>query len=257
MRTGATMSGAVPSARRLRPATVARSVPQPARARAHGPAFLRATNTTASATSRSSASRPSCSRGGSGQSARRSSSGVGARNGLRHAEDRGARCGIPPEEGRVLLVREAHDGLWTLPGGWADVNDSPSRAVRAEIEQEAGFRTRVRKLAALYDRNAHGHTPSIFHSWKAFFLCDDRRAATPAAATRRTPSGSSIRRAAADVARPLHAAQVRACSSTGSSPTSDRLRLNAARRQRSMRNSKSALCSRPDSAFTDQRLFNV
>ena len=71
-----------------------------------------------------------------------------------------------------VLVREAHEGLWTLPGGWADVNDSPSGAVRREIEQEAGLRTRVRKLAALYDRNAHGHTPSIFHSWKAFFLCE-------------------------------------------------------------------------------------
>jgi ADP-ribose pyrophosphatase YjhB (NUDIX family) len=77
-----------------------------------------------------------------------------------------------PEDGRVLLVRETCDGLWTLPGGWADVNDSPSWAVRREIEQEAGFRTRVTKLAALYDRSLHGHTPSLFHSWKAFFLCE-------------------------------------------------------------------------------------
>jgi ADP-ribose pyrophosphatase YjhB (NUDIX family) len=77
-----------------------------------------------------------------------------------------------PEDGKVLLVRETHDGLWTLPGGWADVNDSPAVAVRREIEQEAGYRVHVRKLAALYDRNAHGHTPSVFHSWKAFFLCD-------------------------------------------------------------------------------------
>ena len=72
----------------------------------------------------------------------------------------------------VLLVRETADGLWTLPGGWADLNDSPSGAIRREIEQEAGFHVRVVKLAALYDRNAHGHTPSVFHSWKAFFLCD-------------------------------------------------------------------------------------
>ena len=77
-----------------------------------------------------------------------------------------------PADGKVLLVREAMDGLWTLPGGWADVNDSPSGAVRKEIEQESGFRVRVVKLAALYDRNAHGHTPSLHHSWKAFFLCE-------------------------------------------------------------------------------------
>ncbi len=77
-----------------------------------------------------------------------------------------------PDDGKVLLVRETADGLWTLPGGWADVNDSPSGAVRREIEQEAGFRVRAIKLAALYDRNAHGHTLSLHHSWKAFFLCE-------------------------------------------------------------------------------------
>ncbi len=77
-----------------------------------------------------------------------------------------------PADGRLLLVRETADGLWTLPGGWADVNDSPSGAVRKEIEQESGFRVRVTKLAALYDRNQHGHTPSLHHSWKAFFLCE-------------------------------------------------------------------------------------
>jgi len=75
------------------------------------------------------------------------------------------------DDGKVLLVRETVDGLWTLPGGWADVNDSPSGAIRREVEQESGFRVHVTKLAALYDRNAHAHTPSLFHSWKAFFLC--------------------------------------------------------------------------------------
>ena len=87
-------------------------------------------------------------------------------------------------DGKVLLVRETADGLWTLPGGWADVNDSPSGAIRKEIEQESGFRVRVVKLAALYDRNAHGHTPSLHHSWKAFFLCEIE-AARLAAVTRR------------------------------------------------------------------------
>lgn len=75
-------------------------------------------------------------------------------------------------EGRVLLVREIADGRWTLPGGWADVNESPSEAVQKEIEQESGYRTRVAKLAALYDRSRHGHGASLFHGWKAFFLCE-------------------------------------------------------------------------------------
>jgi hypothetical protein len=39
---------------------------------------------------------------------------------------------------RVLLVRERVDGKWTLPGGWADINETPSQAVEKEIEQESG-----------------------------------------------------------------------------------------------------------------------
>lgn len=73
---------------------------------------------------------------------------------------------------RVLLVRETADGKWTLPGGWADVNDSPSHAVEKEIEQETGFIARAVKLAALYDRNRHDHPPYLFHAWKAFFICE-------------------------------------------------------------------------------------
>lgn len=73
---------------------------------------------------------------------------------------------------RVLLVRERADGKWTLPGGWADVNDTPSSAVLKEIEQESGFTARVTKLAAVYDRNKRNQPPHLFHSWKMFFLCE-------------------------------------------------------------------------------------
>jgi ADP-ribose pyrophosphatase YjhB (NUDIX family) len=75
-------------------------------------------------------------------------------------------------DGRVLLVRERTDGKWTIPGGWADVNDTPSSAVLKEIEQESGFTARILKLAAVYDRNKHNPLPSLFHSWKAFFVCE-------------------------------------------------------------------------------------
>jgi len=73
---------------------------------------------------------------------------------------------------RVLLVRERVDGRWTLPGGWADVNDSPSLAVEKEIEQESGFTARAVKLAAIYDRNRHNHPAYLFHVWKMFFICE-------------------------------------------------------------------------------------
>jgi ADP-ribose pyrophosphatase YjhB (NUDIX family) len=73
---------------------------------------------------------------------------------------------------QVLLVRERVDGKWTLPGGWADVNDAPARAVEKEIEQESGFTARAVKLAAVYDRNKHGHPYYFFHAWKIFFICE-------------------------------------------------------------------------------------
>jgi len=76
------------------------------------------------------------------------------------------------QENRVLLVREHSDGLWTLPGGWADVGESPTEAVVREIREESGFETQVQKLVALYDRNKHAHPPMLFHVYKVFFLCD-------------------------------------------------------------------------------------
>jgi len=73
---------------------------------------------------------------------------------------------------QVLLVRERVDDKWTLPGGWADVNDTPSYAVEKEIEQESGFTARAVKLAAVFDRSKHNHPQFFFHVWKMFFLCE-------------------------------------------------------------------------------------
>ena len=76
------------------------------------------------------------------------------------------------EEGRVLLVRERSDGKWTLPGGWVDVNDSPSGAVVREIFEESGYHAKALKLAMLIDKLRHPHPPGIHHIYKLFFLCE-------------------------------------------------------------------------------------
>jgi ADP-ribose pyrophosphatase YjhB (NUDIX family) len=75
-------------------------------------------------------------------------------------------------DGRVLLVREVSDGAWTLPGGWADVNESPAESVVREVFEESGFEARAVKLAAVYDfrkRNRPRHVDSIY---KLFFICE-------------------------------------------------------------------------------------
>ena len=76
------------------------------------------------------------------------------------------------KDDRVLLVRERSDGKWSLPGGWVDVNDSPSHAIEREIFEESGFRARAVKLAALFDRQRHPHPPSLYHIYKLMFLCE-------------------------------------------------------------------------------------
>lgn len=72
----------------------------------------------------------------------------------------------------ILLVRELSDGMWTLPGGWVDVNEPPSRAVEREVWEESGYVVRARKMIAVYDRNLHGHTPYLFHIYKLFIECE-------------------------------------------------------------------------------------
>lgn len=73
----------------------------------------------------------------------------------------------------ILLVRELADGgRWTLPGGWADVTDSPSEAVLREIREESGYEARTLKLAAVYDRNRRGHPYFYFSTYKLFFICE-------------------------------------------------------------------------------------
>ena len=75
-------------------------------------------------------------------------------------------------EGRILLVQERLDGCWTMPGGWADVGESPSAMVRREVQEESGYQVRVEKLVAVYDANRlPGVRLEFFHAYKLIFLC--------------------------------------------------------------------------------------
>ena len=82
--------------------------------------------------------------------------------------------GVVFKDSKILLVQEVADcGRWTLPGGWADVNDTPSQAVVKEVLEESGFETQVVKLLAVYDREKQGHIPPLpIHIYKLFFLCE-------------------------------------------------------------------------------------
>ena len=81
--------------------------------------------------------------------------------------------GVVFRDDGILLVKEREDGGWTLPGGWADVNESPREAVEREVVEESGYRVRATKLLAVLDRSKHPHVPPFpFHIYKLFILCD-------------------------------------------------------------------------------------
>jgi ADP-ribose pyrophosphatase YjhB (NUDIX family) len=73
---------------------------------------------------------------------------------------------------RILMVREALDGGWTLPGGWADVGEPPHVSVEREVLEEAGLNVRVRSLVGVYDANRIEDSLSLFHAYKLVFLCE-------------------------------------------------------------------------------------
>ena len=79
--------------------------------------------------------------------------------------------GVVFRDDRILLVRERSDGLWTLPGGWADAGESPREGVEKEIREESGYTTRAVKLLAVYDRDRHDVPPLAWPVYKLFIRC--------------------------------------------------------------------------------------
>ena len=80
--------------------------------------------------------------------------------------------GVVFRDGTLLFVKEPEDGFWSLPGGWADVGDSPSEAAVREVFEESGYTTQAVKLLALYDQNKHPHPPVPYHTYKLFIRCE-------------------------------------------------------------------------------------
>jgi ADP-ribose pyrophosphatase YjhB (NUDIX family) len=75
-------------------------------------------------------------------------------------------------DGRILLVREISDGKWTLPGGWADVNQTAAECVVREIAEESGFQARALKLAAVHDYQKSNRGRMLDSIYKVFFICE-------------------------------------------------------------------------------------
>jgi ADP-ribose pyrophosphatase YjhB (NUDIX family) len=84
----------------------------------------------------------------------------------------GVRGAVFDPAGRILMVREtADEHRWSLPGGWAEVNQTPAQSVVREVFEESGYRVRPVKLAAVWDRGRQT-PPSPFSVVRMFFVCE-------------------------------------------------------------------------------------
>lgn len=78
---------------------------------------------------------------------------------------------VVPREGKLLFVKEAADGRWALPGGWADIGESASEVTAREVLEETGYTAEPRRLLALLDKSKHAHPRDLWWTYKVFFLC--------------------------------------------------------------------------------------
>jgi ADP-ribose pyrophosphatase YjhB (NUDIX family) len=81
------------------------------------------------------------------------------------------RAAVIDENNHILLVQEASSGLWTLPGGWADLNSSPAQNAVKEVREESGIEVEVLKLIACWDKDLQGHPRQAEHVYRLVFLC--------------------------------------------------------------------------------------
>lgn len=77
---------------------------------------------------------------------------------------------ILDDAGRILLTQRADNGLWTVPGGAADVGESPAEAAVREAWEECGLRVRPLRLAEVIALRRHSlvHDDVIAHG----YLCE-------------------------------------------------------------------------------------
>ena len=74
-------------------------------------------------------------------------------------------------DGKILLVQEA-DGNWALPGGWVDADLSVGENAVKEVWEEAGWRVRALRIAAVLDHNRHNYPPTLYEICSVFMLCE-------------------------------------------------------------------------------------
>lgn len=73
---------------------------------------------------------------------------------------------------KILVVRERTDGLWTLPGGYADVGLSAAENTVKEVVEEANITVKATRLYAVRHKAKHAYDADMRDFYKFMFLCE-------------------------------------------------------------------------------------
>ena len=73
-------------------------------------------------------------------------------------------------DNKILLIQERADGKWAMPGGWADLGNTPASVAEREVWEESGFRVKAEKVVAVMDANRI-QPMEFYHAYKIIFLC--------------------------------------------------------------------------------------
>lgn len=73
---------------------------------------------------------------------------------------------------RILLVKEKVDGAWSMPGGWADINSSPSESAVRECLEEAGAIVKPKRIIAIHVADRHNDPLIPYTIYKIFIECE-------------------------------------------------------------------------------------
>jgi len=79
---------------------------------------------------------------------------------------------LSADKKQVLLARESADGKWSLPGGWANVGQTPKEVAVKEVQEETGLDVTPVSLLAVFEKRMHPHPPQPFYVYKMVIYCE-------------------------------------------------------------------------------------
>lgn len=72
--------------------------------------------------------------------------------------------------GGILLIQRRDNARWAMPGGAADVGETPAETAEREVREETGLQVQVIRLVGVYDSRRVG-SPEASHLYHLVFRC--------------------------------------------------------------------------------------